>query len=91
MAWAIPLELVSEFRSGWATASGTISFVSAWVFLLSPGQASENSCALRGEVDFGDAPGDGDGVGLLFLAEVFVPSMARRRGRSGKEFLDLFA
>ena len=48
MTWAIPLELVSEFRSGWATESGTISFVSAWVFLLLPRQASENSFACAG-------------------------------------------
>ena len=69
MTWAIPLELVSEFRSGWATASGTISFVSAWVFLLLSGAGVGELLRLRGEVDFEDAPGDGVGVGLLFPAE----------------------
>ena len=50
MTWAIPLQLVSEFRSGWATGTETISSVSAWVFLLSPGQGSENSYACAGRL-----------------------------------------
>ena len=91
MTWAIPLELVSEFRSGWATASGTISCVSAWVFLLPPGQASENSCACAREVDFEEALGGWRRCRAAFPGRRFMPPMARRRRRSGKEFLDLFA
>ena len=72
MTWAIPVDLMSEFRSGWAPASGTISFASAWVFLLPPRQASENSFACAGRLILKKRPGMASASGCFSWPKIYA-------------------